>query len=157
MRNQIRLTRGLVLGCGLVLAALCQAEQPIFYPAHGQTFEQEQADRAQCNAWATRATGIDPAALAMSPPPPPTDSSGTVAKTTLGGAAVGSIIGGIAGGNWGEGAGIGAVLGVLGGVRKSRQEQQQATQEADAQRQQTLDTYYRAVTACMKGRGYTAE
>jgi hypothetical protein len=61
-------------------------------------------------------------------------------------------------GDVGEGAAIGAGVGALAGIFRKREEQQQQAQaqtQASAAEQQQLQTYYRAWTACMQGRGYT--
>jgi hypothetical protein len=75
----------------------------------------------------------------------------------LGGAALGAI-GGAIGGNAGAGAAAGALTGALvGGARRRDQENQvQAvqSQQASAYAAQT-DSYNRALTACLQGRGYT--
>ena len=41
------------------------------------------------------------------------------------------------------------------GGREARQNQAARNQQAQAQQQQTVNTYYRAYAACMEGRGYT--
>jgi hypothetical protein len=69
-----------------------------------------------------------------------------------GGPAGGAIIGAIAG-DAGAGAGIGAVVGTIAGGHRPRQQQAQQ-QQAEAQKQQTINTYYRAFAACLEGRGY---
>jgi hypothetical protein len=49
-------------------------------------------------------------------------------------------------------------VGALAGLFRKREEQQQQAQaqtQANAAEQQQLQTYYRAWTACMQGRGYT--
>jgi hypothetical protein len=42
----------------------------------------------------------------------------------------------------------------MAGGRRARQERAQQQQQAEAQKQQTIATYYRAFAACMEGRGY---
>jgi hypothetical protein len=108
------------------------AQQPIAYPAKGQTAEQQQKDLGECQAWAKQTTGVDPVA-----------------------------VGGAIAGDAGEGAAIGAVVGTIAGGAKARRnrraQQEQAAQQHQAQQQGQLGTYNRAFAACMEGRGYTTK
>jgi hypothetical protein len=132
------------------------AQQPIAYPAKGQSAAKQSKDDGECYAWAKQSTGIDPAALAAAPPPQQTGSSGggERARGAVRGAAGGAAIGAIAG-DAGKGAGIGAVVGTMAGGRRARQNEAAGNQQAHAQAQGSLNTYYRAYGACMSGRGYT--
>jgi len=146
----------LVIGAGaLCITAAALAQQPIIYPAKGQSPQQQSLDEGECYVWAKQATGIDPVALAATPVQAQKQSS---AGTAVGGAAVGAAggaaIGAIAG-NAGKGAGIGAVVGLMGGMHRAKENQAAANQQAQAGRQQQLNTYYRAQAACLEGRGYT--
>ena len=140
----------------LALASAAAAQQPIIYPAKGQSDAQQQKDTAECQGWATKNTGIDPVALANAPPPQQESSVGGgervrgAAKGALGGLAIGAIAG-----DAGQGAAIGAVVGTIGGGMKARQNQSNKQQQAQAQRQQQMNTWNRALGACMEGRGYT--
>lgn len=145
----------------VLLADAAAAQQPIFYPAKGQSQQTQSNDTAQCHNWATQNTGVNPAALAQNAanqPPPPGPSGqrlGGAARGAAGGAAIGAIAG-----DAGKGAAAGAIVGTMaGGARQRRQaaaaqEQQQATQQ---QASQQMATWNRAVAACMTGRGYTAQ
>jgi hypothetical protein len=133
------------------------AQQPIVYPAKGQSAEQQKKDDAECYAWAKQTTGIDPAVVASSPPPqdtgPATGGGQRVrgaARGALGGAAIGAIAG-----DAGQGAGVGAVVGTMAGGRQARQQQAAQNQQSVAQQQELINTHYRAFSACMEGRGYT--
>lgn len=130
------------------------AQAPIIYPAGGQTPEQQQKDQGECQAWATQTTGVDPAALAAAPPPPTSSGGGErvagAARGALGGLAIGAIAG-----DAGEGAAIGAVVGTMAGGRRARHNQAAQQQAGQAQTQQQLDTWYRAIGACMTARNYT--
>jgi hypothetical protein len=144
----------------LALSFAAQAQQPIIYPARGQSWERQQTDTAECNSWAQQTTGVNPVALAeqMANSPPPQQQQGQVLRA--GGALFGTLIGGAAGGHWGEGAGIGALVGTMGsGMRMRREQQQMAAQQQGMHQQASsqLATYNRAVAACMTGRGYTVE
>jgi hypothetical protein len=83
------------------------AQQPIVYPAKGQSAQQQKKDDAECYAWAKQTTGIDPAVVASSPPPqdtgPATGGGQRVrgaARGALGGAAIGAIAGDAGTGRW---------------------------------------------------------
>src|SRR5690349_16052397 len=145
-----------------LLAGLClpaYAQQPIVYPAKGQSAEQQQKDQGECYAWAKQTTGVDPAAVAQgaasapAPTGPQGERLGGAARGAVGGAAIGAIAG-----DTGKGAAVGAVAGTMaGGARQRRRAdaQQQQAQANQQQSQQALSTYYRAYSACLEGRGYT--
>lgn len=176
------------LVCGLLGrpdAALAQAGL-YAYPSKGQSPQQQDKDRYDCNNWAIGQTGFNPATARVSAPPPsyasapPPQSGGVFGRGSYGegggmadagkGAALGALGGAIAG-NAGAGAAIGALSGLfLGGIRRSEQaqEQQQWQQQQAAQRQHQqaqaqaaynagLHDYKRAYSACMSGRGYRVE
>ena len=133
----------------LVAFALCAptwAQKPSVYPAKGQSAEQKTKDDGQCQAWAKQETGIEPATTA-STQPAPTGPQGERLRGAARGAVIGEIVD--------DKAGEGAALGVLAGGRRARMNQAAKSQQAEAQKQQALDTYYRAYGACMQGRGYT--
>ena len=152
-----KLSRASALTASLMVLAIgaVQAQsKPIVYPAKGQSPQQQQADDGQCYAWAKNSTGIDPAVVSAQPPPPAPPPGGErvqgAARGALGGAAIGAIAG-----DSGKGAAIGAVAGTMKGGARARQNQQAQQQSAQAQKQGAINTYYRAYSACMEGRGYT--
>jgi YMGG-like Gly-zipper len=147
---------------------------PVIYPAKGQSDAQQQQDKSECYAWATKQTGYDPVQVlqqqqaqqtaqtqqAQAAPPPP---QGQVAGGAARGAAGGALIGAAAG-DAGKGAAIGASVGAVSGAAKKRR---QADAQAQAQQQQTaqqaqqnaannakLADYQKNFGACMQGRGY---
>ncbi len=134
------------------------AQEPVVYPAKGQSQEQMEKDKYQCYNWAKQQTGFDP----MKPAAQPQASTGTKSNAmrgAAGGAALGAV-GGAIGGDAGKGAAIGAGTGALvGGVRARRERQQQAeTQHAQASAySQERGGYNRAFGACMEGRGYSVK
>jgi hypothetical protein len=146
----------LCLALGGLAPMTAEAQKPIVYPAKGQSPQQQQKDEAECNAWAKQTTGIDPVAVAQAPTPPPgsTVGGGQRLGGAARGAAGGALIGAIAG-DAGTGAAAGAVAGTMAGGRRARQQQAQQQQQAETQKQQTIATYYRAVAACLEGRGYS--
>jgi hypothetical protein len=158
-----RLAALTVLLAGLVLAAPAGAQQLIVYPSQGQAPEQQARDQGECQSWAAQQTGINPAA----PPPPPTTTApppqGGVLRGAARGAVVGVTVGAIAG-DAGTGAAAGAAGGALiGGFRRVDQrrahDQQQAQAQAQYQQQQAAQnqSFNRATSACLQGRGYTVQ
>ena len=148
-----------LLAAALLAVAAAGAQQPIIYPAKGQTPEQQAKDQGECSVWATQTTGVNPAQLAQQAANQPTASGpqGERVRGAAGGAAGGAIIGAIAG-DTGKGAAIGAATGVMvGGARQRRSSQAQAQQQQASQQQiqTSLNTYNRAYGACLEGRGYT--
>ena len=148
MRSSIKLALGF---SALLLAFGAAAQKPVIYPAKGQSPQQQKKDNSACYAWAKSDTGIDPAVVAQTPPPPSGPAVGGGER--LKGAARGAVVGEIAGGHGGEGAAAGAVV---GGAR-ARRNQAAQQQQAQAQTSETLNTFYRALGACMEGRGYTVK
>jgi len=131
------------------------------FPSKGQTKEVQDADEAACYSWAKEQSGIDP----INPPEVQaaavdTSPDGTAIKSAARGAAAGAAIGAIAG-DAGKGAAIGAAAGGMGGVRAKRmgdaQQQQQNAQAADAQEKAMMDSFKKAFSACMEGKGYTVK
>jgi hypothetical protein len=63
-------------------------------------------------------------------------------------------------GDAGKGAAIGAITGTAAGGLRARRTQENAAAQTQANQQQisqALNTYNRAVAACMTGRGYTVQ
>jgi hypothetical protein len=169
----------IVLAVAATLATMAvtpaRAQQPsasdlglFVYPAKEQTKEQQAKDEQECYAWANDQSAIDPSA-----PKANSDSAAKVAQAktdsaTAGaavggaarGAAGGAVIGAIAG-DAGEGAAIGAVAGAVGGRRArkqaSRQAGEQAKQQTEAASAQKTETFKKAMSACLEGRGYTVK
>jgi len=160
--NANRIT-GLCLG--LLLAALpAAAQEPIVYPAKGQSNDQMERDKYECYQWAKGQTGFDPMAPpTATQPPPQTDApTASAGKGLVGGAVAGSLIGGIADGNWGQGAAIGAAAGGLFGAHRKNSQKKQAAQQQDSWEQQQAQIYAqrrheynRGYAACLTGRDYT--
>jgi hypothetical protein len=143
----------------MLLIGHAWAQQPIIYPARGQSPQKQASDMGQCEAWAQQTTGVNPSALAQraaSQPPPP-GPQGERVRGAAGGAAMGAAIGAIAG-DAGKGAAIGAITGTVGGGIRQRRNAAAAQQQQEYVAQDTsqqMATYNRAISACMSGRGYT--
>jgi hypothetical protein len=182
-RSTMALRAGAMLAAGLALAA-CVTPPPrtvampappppppqkIFvYPNNGQSPDQTDRDRYECHVWAVQETGVDPSRpdappaerVVVQPANPP--GSGT-AVGAIGGAILGSLIAGPR--NAGAGLVLGAATGAIVGSAADANAQAQARQEQAQFNQQTAaqiaasraraDSYRRALSACLQGRGYT--
>ena len=134
---------------GLLLAALpAAAQEPIVYPAKGQSPDQVEQDKYQCYQWAKGETGFDPMAppTATAPPPPNQAPTASTGRSAVGGAVTGSLIGGIADGDWGKGAAIGAAAGAGAGALKDSDREKKAKQGAKV--------YQAEFKHCMSGKGF---
>ena len=148
------------LAVGAFAAALAldaAAQGPVAYPAKGQSQSRQTKDEGECHVWARNKSGVDPAAVASNPAPQetgPATGGGErlrgAARGALGGAAIGAIAG-----DTGKGAGVGAVAGTMVGGHRARQNQADRNAAAQQGQAQQIDSYTRAYSACMSGRGYT--
>ena len=149
---------------GFVFSGLAMAQDPIVFPAKGQSQEQIEKDKFSCYQWAKNETGFDPMQTPTASTPPPQQQAGR--GGALKGAAVGAGVGAIVkrDDSRSKGAGTGALVGgVLGGARQSsqRQRDEQARQQWERQQAneyaQKRNTYNRAFSACMESKGYTVK
>ncbi len=153
----------LVSVLSLVLAARAHAQDPVVYPAKGQSPEQQQKDEFECYTWAKQQSGFDPMAVPQATAPPPQQQGRQ--SSVVGGAARGAalgVVGGAIAGDAGKGAAIGAATGALfGGMRRNQQRQQQDQaqrqweQQQAAQYQNNRNNHNRALGVCLQGRGYS--
>lgn len=137
--------------------SLCQAQEPVIYPAKGQSQEQLEKDKYECYTWAKQQSGFDPMQQSAATAAPA--QQGGVVRGGARGALLGVTAGAIAG-DAGKGAGIGAAVGALGGGMKQRdrqRQQDQAQQQQAAAYAQSRDGYNRAQSACLEGRGYSVK
>lgn len=145
---------------GAVLLAVtyaAAAQKPIVYPSKGQSATQQNKDDGECYVWAKQNTGYDPAS-----PPAQTGAAQPAAPLRQGGvlrgAAAGAAVGAVGDNDVGNAAAKGAVIGGVAQRSRHRGQQEAANQQAQAAQQQQAaanDTYQRAYSACMSGRGYT--
>lgn len=136
----------------VAVAAGAHAQQPIVYPAKGQSAEQQQKDQGECRSWAVQQTGYDPA----KPPPTPkpaTTATGTTPGAGVRGAARGAVVGEIVADDAGAGAAVGAAAARGQSRRQNAATQQQAAQAQSAAQQ----NFNKAMAACLEGRGYTVK
>lgn len=157
----------LISGCLLLVALFAGpvlAQDPIVFPAKGQSQDQMEQDKFQCYNWAKKETGFDPMKVptATSAPPQQQARRGGAVR----GGAVGAGVGAIAksGGSRSKGAAKGAAIGGLVGgartqsqMRRDEQARKQWEQEQATQYAHSRNTYNRAYAACMEGRGYTVK
>ena len=129
------------------------------YPSKGQSKQKQKEDEFECYKWAVEQSGIDPLNLPkVEAAPVQSGPTGTAVKGAAKGAAAGAAIGAITG-DAGEGAAVGAVVGGLAGRRQGKAAQQQANQQSQAQasakEQEMKDSFKKAFTVCIEGKGYT--
>jgi hypothetical protein len=138
---------------------ISQSMKLFAYPSKGQSQQQQKEDEFECYKWAVDQSGIDPLDLPkVEAAPTQTGPTGGAIVGGARGAAAGAAIGAIAG-DAGKGAAIGAVVGGLGGRRAGREMQahqnQQSQANAAASEQAMKDSFEKAFTVCMEGKGYT--
>ncbi|MDH4092580.1 MAG: glycine zipper domain-containing protein [Cyclobacteriaceae bacterium] len=129
------------------------------FPSKGQSKNKQKQDEFACYQWAVEQSGIDPLNLPkIEAAPVQSGPTGGAVVGAAKGAAAGVAIGAIAG-DAGKGAAIGAVAGGLAGRRAGRQMQAQQNQQAQAdvaaQEQAMKDSFQKAFTVCIEGKGYT--
>lgn len=151
------------LRMALLIAVVCalspeaSAQQPVVYPAKGQSAEKQTADEAYCRNWTQSQTGISQQ-TANAPAQQQTGSTvggGQRARGAVRGAAAGAVVGGVANDDAGRGAEVGATAGVVAGGMRARQERRQSNANAQAQQSNSLATYNQAYSSCLQGRGYS--
>jgi hypothetical protein len=130
------------------------------YPQKNQAAAQQAKDENECYASAKQQSGVDPTAPPPAAEKPETQAKGATAKGAAGGAAGGAAIGAIAG-DAGKGAAIGATVGAVGGHRAKKKAnkaaEQQSQNAAQGQHAQQLDSFKRAMSACLDSRGYSVK
>jgi Glycine-zipper domain len=131
---------------GVLVAAPAVAQQVHIYPQRGQSPQQQQQDRFECHQWAVQQTGFDPMMGAPAAAAPTTGALPGAAR----GAAIGAV-GGAIGGSAGRGAAIGAGTGALFGTMRRNSQIRESQQVSSAQ----MESFNRALGACLSGRGYT--
>ena len=129
------------------------------YPSKGQSQQQQKKDEYECYVWAIEQSGIDPLNTPKTQAAPAqTGPTGGAVVGAAKGAAAGAAIGAIAG-DAGKGAAIGAIAGGLSGRRQGKMGQEQANQQAQAQAAATdaqkKETFQKAFSVCIEGKGYT--
>jgi predicted lipid-binding transport protein (Tim44 family) len=161
----------IVLLLAVFIGGTAVAQDFIIYPAKGQSQDQLEKDKFECYSWAKGQTGFDPMEMPKTTAPPPpkqatSSTAGGALKGGVGGGLLGAGVGAIAGGKKGakKGALIGGLSGgTIGGVRSSSQQKQDRKAQKQWEKQQTnqymqkRNTYNRAYSACLEGKGYTVK
>lgn len=138
---------------------ISQSLKLFVYPSKGQSKDKQKADEFECYKWAMEQSGVDPMNMQKTQAAPkqegPTGAGVTgAAKGALVGTAIGSISG-----DAGKGAAYGAIAGGVAGRRQGKQAQakqnQQATATATATDQAKIDSFKKAFSVCIEGKGYT--
>lgn len=165
----------ILTGCAVLISTIGLAQTPAtethasfakslgiyVFPAKDQDQATQDKDDADCYKWAVEQSGIDP----LNPPKVEaaqvdTAPDGTAIAGAARGAAAGVAIGAIAG-DAGKGAAIGAVAGGLAGRRAKvvgDAQQQQRNNQAAAQQQAAMtESFKKAFTVCLEGKGYTVK
>lgn len=135
------------------------------YPTAGQSEAQTDRDRYECHLWAAKQSQYDPSRVSQNAPEQVKVVTPQPGAATAAGAITGAILGAAISGprDAAGGAIVGAIAGgTLGAAADSAQQEQVARDQraydrryaADAQRAQS---YRRAISACLEGRGYTVK
>ena len=137
---------------------ISQSLKLFLYPTNEQSKQQQKEDEFECYKWAMEQSGVDPLNLPKVEAEVQVGPTGGAIRGAARGAAAGAAIGAIAG-DAGEGAAIGAVAGGLRGRRQGKQAQaqqnQQAQANASAAEAEIRNTFIRAFSVCLEGKGYT--
>ena len=131
------------------------------FPAKEQKPDVQSQDEQACYTWAVEQSGVDPlTTTATVPDSVAKGPDGSAVKGAAKGAVAGVAIGAIAG-DAGKGAAIGAaaggMAGAAGGKKKKAAKEQQAEQTAAATDQAKIDSFKKAYSACLDGKGYTVK
>ena len=138
---------------------ISQSLKLFVYPSKGQSKDKQKADEYECYKWAMDQSGVDPMNTTKTQAAPkqegPTGAAvGGAAKGALVGTAIGSVSG-----DAGKGAAYGAIGGAVAGRRKGKQAQAQANQQAQSTAKATdqakIDSFKKAFSVCIEGKGYT--
>jgi hypothetical protein len=129
------------------------------FPAKGQSKQQQKKDEFECYKWAVEQSGIDPLNLPkVEAAPVQSGPTGAAVKGAAKGAAAGVAIGAITG-DAGTGAAVGAAAGAMAGRRAGKQAQAQQNQQAQAntaaKEQEMKNSFIKAFSVCIEGKGYT--
>jgi hypothetical protein len=148
--NQLALTILVLIAASPVIA-----QEVSIYPTEGQTLQQQEIDRLECNDRAGRETGFDPAHPSASPSP----SVANLAQWQRGMRAAGPRSVGVLAGDAAAGAGVpvGRLPSVLFGTRRGddlQRQQQALAQQAATEIDDQSASYQQAMSNCLGVRGY---
>ncbi|MGB5190198.1 glycine zipper family protein [Robiginitalea sp.] len=166
MKTIVKICLGILVGFGVTQESHAQDTLSngfglYVFPSNDQSREQQDADEMACYRWAKEQSGVDP----LNPPEVVAaevdrSADGTAVRGAAGGAAAGAAIGAIAG-DAGKGAAIGAVVGGVRGrkvkVVGDERQQQANNAAASAASAEMTESFKKAFSACMEGKGYTVK
>lgn len=139
---------------------ISQACKLYVFPSKGQSQQQQKKDEFECYKWAMEQSGVDPLNLPKVQATTQSGPTGGAVRGAAKGAAAGAAIGAIAG-DAGKGAAIGAAAGGMGGLGRGRQAQAQQNQQsqatAAATEQEIKNSFVKAFSVCIEGKGYTVK
>jgi len=160
LKAQVPTTQVLPDTAKMTYNQISQSLELFLFPSNGQSQQQQKADEFECFKWAMEQTGIDPLNLPKVEAEVQSGPTGGAVRGAARGAAAGAAIGAIAG-DAGKGAAIGAAAGGMGGLRGGRQAQAQQNQQAQANaaaaEKDIKNTFIKAFSACIEGKGYTVK
>jgi len=138
---------------------ISQSLKLFVYPSKGQSQDKQKADELECYKWAKEQSGIDPMNTTKTQAAPKQEGpTGAGVGGAAKGAAVGALVGSVSG-DAGKGAAYGAIAGGVAGRRKGKQAQAQQNQQAEATAAATdqakADSFKKAFSVCIEGKGYT--
>jgi YMGG-like Gly-zipper len=144
-----------------VTASLNKSLGVFIFPAKDQKPEQQASDEQACYSWAVKQSGVDPLNMkAAKPDTVAKGADGSAVKGAAKGAVAGVAIGAIAG-DAGKGAAIGAAAGGMKGASGRKQKEAKKEEEnkkaAEAKNQQAVDSFKKAYSACLEGKGYSVK
>lgn len=162
----------MLVGYLILISCTCIAQAPAvtsfakslgiyIFPAENQDAETQKKDDSDCYRWAVEQSGVDPLnPTKVEAKQVDKSADGSAVVGAAKGAAAGVAIGAI-GGDAGKGAAIGAVVGGLAGRRAKKAgdaQEQQANNQAAAQQQNAMtESFKKAYTVCMEGKGYSVK
>jgi outer membrane lipoprotein SlyB len=138
---------------------ISQSLKLFVYPSKGQSKDKQKADEYACYKWAMEQSGVDPMSTTKTEVAPKQEGpTGAGVTGAAKGAIVGTAIGSVSG-DAGKGAAYGAIVGGVAGRRKGKQAQAQQNQQAEATATATdqakIDSFKKAFSVCIEGKGYT--
>jgi Glycine zipper len=138
---------------------ISQSQKLYVYPSKGQSQDKQKADEVECYNWAVGQSGVDPMNMTKTQAPPKQEGpTGSAVGGAAKGAAVGAVVGSVSG-DAGKGAAYGAIAGGVAGRRQGKKAQSQQNQQAQATATATdqakSDSFKKAFSVCIEGKGYT--
>jgi hypothetical protein len=160
VRAQVPTTQTLPDTTQMTYNQISQTLKLFLYPSNAQSQQQQKEDEFECYKWAMEQSGIDPLDLPKVEVEVETGPTGAAVGGAARGAAAGAAIGAIAG-DAGKGAAIGAAAGGMrgrrGGQQAQAQQNEQAQASATAAEEDLKNTFVKAFSVCIEGKGYTVK